>query len=177
MTTVALLEGNPDGGFISASEFDKMVWTKSKELAPTLKVYIEEVKDRRIPSESWLASLIQAFASVAYKNKREYKREDFTSWWRPMIIKENFMLDNITKALYPYKFDRGIGALRELREQGKVPDIIWKPWTVTRYSHEQVGPLDVLTKVGLRLPVYAAIGVAIYVGVPALIKAIAGRKK
>jgi len=175
MTTVTL-QGNPDGGFISSTEFDKAIWEESRRLAPILKNHIEVVKDRRIPSENWLASLIQAFASVAYKNKREYKREDFLSWWEPMIKKENPMLDNVTKVLYPYKFDRGIGGLRELREQGIVTDLIWRPWTVTKFSHKQIGPLEVLKSGGNKLYVYALIGVAIYAGVPAIIKAFSNRK-
>ena len=126
MTSIILhddftLDGNPDGS-IWSSEFDREVWKASKKLAPKLEYHIEVVKDRRIPSENWLASLIQAFTSVAYKHKKVYNRDEFTSWWKPMIMRENPMLNNYTKIIYPHKFDRGIGGLRELHAQGKVPD-------------------------------------------------------
>jgi hypothetical protein len=159
---VEILDGNPDGS-IFATEFDKKIWEESKKLAPVLHNYVTVIKDRRFPSENWTASLIQAFASVAYKYKREYDRNDFLSWWRPMIIKENFMLDNFTKASYVYKFDRGIGGLRELREQGRVPDIIWKPWTVAhKYEHEPVGPIDQLKIIASKIPIYIIGGIAVY---------------
>ena len=165
--SISTLEGNPDGSLWS-SEFDEKVWSESKRMGQTLETYIENVKGRRIPSEKWLASLVQAFTSVAYKHKRLYNKAEFLSFWRPAIMKENPMLDNITKSLYPNKFDRGIGALRELREQGKVPDIIWKPWTITKYKHTPIGPFAKLSQMMGKLPIYLGIGLAIYVGVPAI---------
>jgi hypothetical protein len=117
-----------DEGFWN-TEFEDAVWKQSREMGQKLETYIEKVKDRRIPSNRWLSSLVYAFTKVAYHHKREYKKEDFLSFWKPEIIKANPALDNISKLHYPHKFDRGIGALRELREQGQVPNLIWKPWT------------------------------------------------
>lgn len=161
MPTIELLEGNPDGG-IFATEFDRQIWDASKKMAPILHHHVSVIKNRRIPSKYWLSSLIQAFASVAYKHKRLYKRSDFLSWWKPSIMAENSMLDNISKIHYPNKFDRGIGGLRELREQGKVPDIIWKPWTITSYSHTPTTPLSILKSSTKTIVFVAAFGIAAY---------------
>ena len=117
------------------TEFEDAVWKQSRKTGQQLETYIENVKDRRIPSNNWLASLVYAFTKVAYQHRREYRKEDFTSFWKPEIMKANPALDNITKSIYPHKFDRGIGALRELREQGQVPDLIWKPWT-SKLDHD-----------------------------------------
>ena len=171
MTTV-VLQGQPDGNFWPTA-FDEAVWKESKRLGEILYNYVTIEKDRRLPSANWCASLIQAFTAVAYKNKREYKKADFLTWWRPRIIEENSMLDNVLKSMYPYKFDRGIGGLRELREKGLVPDLIWLPWKqADKYEHDVISPFTNMQALIKKLPFYVGIGVAVYVGVPALIKAL-----
>jgi len=172
MTTISnieFLDGNPDGS-VWSSEFDEAVWKASRNLAPVLHYHITEVNKKTIPSKYWLASLIQAFTSVAYKNKKEYNRSEFTSWWLPMIKAENPMLDNITKIMYPNKFDRGIGGLRELREQGKVPDIIWKPWAIKSYAHTPVGPMDKLIELLKKGGWIIIGGIAVYFLLPVAIR-------
>jgi len=178
------LEGNPDGS-VWSSKFDEAVWSASKKLAPLLEQHIE-LKGERIPSDNWLSSFIQAFTAVAYKNKRVYNRRDYFSFWLPAIKQENHMLDNITKIIYPDKFNRAMGGLRELHEKGLVPNIIWRPNTIKKYSHIPIDPAskgveivkdlaqgtgEIIGKMAFgKLGLAIAIGIGVYVGVPALIK-------
>jgi len=168
----------PDAGYFN-SEFEDVVWDNAKTVGAELHDYIAIEKNRNIPSKKWLASLVYAFTTVAYKHKRLYQKEDFTSFWKPEIMKMNPMLDNITKIMYRHKFDRGIVGLRELREQGKVPDIIWKPWAVAaKYEHKPVGPIERVGKVikGSGYT-YMLLGIAaVYLFMPRIVASIATRK-
>lgn len=162
----SLGDANPDGGFFE-TPFDKAVELASRELAPILQHHITVVKSRRIPDINYLTALIQTFATVAYKFHRTYDKADFTTWWKPMMLKESPMLR--FPVTYINKLDRGVGGLRELREQGKVPDIIWKPWKLAdQYEHGNV--LDSMLNYGKTVTGVILLGVGAYFIIPKVIR-------
>lgn len=139
MTAIQLDLGdaNPSGKFWD-TDFDNAVEKVVDSFAPILRNYAKSVLDYWVfPSVGWVEDFLLAFVATAYQYKREYKPGDWETFWKPAIESQIGFWAKYDGMGYINKYDRAMRALRELHDQGKVPEIIWTPWTEAKDYSEK----------------------------------------